>query len=591
MEKSLFHSTPFFARFFQDSPVGIVVINIADGRYAEANPAFARMLGYSRDELIGQPFNIVGMDIEEARQMAVNLVKGNRDPGDVPLSLQTRDGQILTCITSVQLEYLEGEPYFLLIFQDLTDQEKAEERLRQSEGRFSLFFNSIPLPLLVFDEETWRVVDVNPVACALYGYDHNTFVGLTLGDLLPAADWKLIQSAAQPDIHPAINHQRLRDGRVIEVEVTSGTVTLDDRRLRLMIVQDVADQRAIEEELRAGRERFRILIEMATDTIWLRDLAKDSVRWSSSLKPRFGYDEARQTSHTWWSAHVHPDDREMVESRTKAKIESGAERWETEYRFRRADGFYVNVLDRVHTIRDESGHVTQLMGAMVDITEQLQAAELDRKAAQDERRRLARELHESVALTLNNISRTAKTVQRHAANENEPLPIEAIKQLGELSRHALRQLRLLVYELRPTQLEQAGLGVALRHRLEAVEQRAGIQFDLSEEFDETISPLLRIELFRLAQAMLNFLLKYSGTTRLSIRLWREEARLHLEIIGDGSVYLSSAEERDLATIAKRLEAINGSMVTEFDKGDAVRMQISVPLKFVPARKSEPSLIS
>ena len=579
METSLFAATPLFHRFFRDSTVGMVITTTNDGRYADVNPAFARMLGYARDELIGRPFQVMGLGDSDVRGMVLNVLMNVRKLADVPLLLEARDGRAITCVASVQLEQIDDEPYFFLIIQDLTEQEQALEELRLSENRFRLFFRSIPLPLLVFDEETYRILDVNPVACELYGYSADEFTALSLSDLMTAVDWAAFRRAAEADAAHAprtISRQRLRNGDVIEVEVSSDSVSLDDRRISLSIIQDVTEQRAIEAELRASQERLRIVADVTTDAIWIRDLATDEVTWSSGLGFQFGYDQSAGPTHGWWHAHIHPDDSAAVEASIQAAFASEADQWASEYRFCRADGTYANVLDRGRIFRDENGRAIRFMGAMVDITEPLQVAEAAGRAAHEERQRLARDLHESVTQSLYSLSLMAEAARRRYVEGDEPLSTEYVGRLGELSRQALRQLRLLVYELRPSQLEQVGLTAALRHRLEAVEQRAGLRFRLENRLTITIPPHLKGEVYRLAQDMLNFSLKHAGATAVRVRLWNESGRLWLEISDDGRVLDAASSGSSLRVIRKRLDALDGALDVEERSDGGMTLRAGIP---------------
>lgn len=579
METSLFAATPLFERFFNDSPVGMVITTTTDGRYADVNPAFARMLGYAREELIGRPFEVMGFSDPDVRRMVLNVLRNSRKLGDVPLLLEARDGRALTCIASVQLELINGDPYFLLIVQDLTEQEQAQEELRLSEKRFRLFFRSIPLPLLVFDEESLRILDVNPAAGALYGYSADEFPALSLKELMPAEDWEAFRqaAAADPDGAPrTIRRQRLRDGRVIEVEVSSDTVVLDGRRVSLSIIRDVTEQRAIEAELRASQERLRIVADVTTDAIWMRDLTSDQLVWSSGFDVQFGYDESAAPTRGWWHAHVHPDDRAAVEASVEAAFATDETQWASEYRFMRADGVYANVLDRGRIFRDETGRAVRFMGAMVDITEPLQVAEAARRAAQEERQRLARDLHESVTQSLYSLSLMAEAARRRSVEGDEPLSTEYVGRLGELSRQALRQLRLLVYELRPSQLEQVGLAAALRHRLEAVEQRAGLRFRLDNRLTITIPPDLKSEAYRLAQDMLNLSLKNAGATVVTVRLWNEPGRLWLEISDDGRALDAASFGSGLSLLRKRLDALDGTLAVDERDDGGTTLRAGVP---------------
>ncbi len=175
----------------------------------------------------------------------------------------------------------------------------------------------------------------------------------------------------------------------------------------------------------------------------------------------------------------------------------------------------------------------------------------EQQALMEERARLARELHDAVTQSLYSMSVLAGAWRRQIdAGQLQPQP-EHIAELGQLAQHALREIRLLIYELRPTELEEEGLLGALYRRLETVEQRAGIQTRLivtdeagrpyplppdgraaMVDFDR-LPPPLEHGLYRLAQEALNNALKHSGATAVTIRVRLSGSTLSLEIEDNG----------------------------------------------------------
>lgn len=190
-----------FYRVFHDSPVGMVITTVAEGRYVEVNDAFLR-LAYSRAELTDQTFTMVeGVHNQEEREMVLNVLRRVERLGNITFMLTTRDGTLWPCIASIQGEEIEGETYFIIIVQDLAQQEAAQVALQVSEDRFRLLFQGIPLPWPVVDDLNRRILDVNDAACTLYGYTMGEFTNLTLPDSgrPPTALWP---ASARPSTRP-----------------------------------------------------------------------------------------------------------------------------------------------------------------------------------------------------------------------------------------------------------------------------------------------------------------------------------------------------------------------------------------------------
>jgi PAS domain S-box-containing protein len=551
----------------------MVITTLAEGRYVEVNDAYARLLGYEPAELLGQTFPVLGLGHSEERNMVVEVLRRAGKLGDIPLLLRTRDGETRTAIGSVQLEEIDGQTYLVSMIQDLTDHERVQSALRSAESRFRIFFQSIPLPLLVYDVATLHFVDVNPAACRQYGYTHDEFMGLSAPDLWLADTSAELATALEKVRDPAatnlgITRHRRKDGTPLYVDVVSYAFTMEGRPVRLSIAQDVTEQRMMEAALRASEERLRIIADVTTDAMWDRDLRTDEVKWSQGLRSLFGYDLNDDMHHDWWSDHVHPDEREAVLASIEEVFASDENYWATEYRFLAADGRYANVLDRGYVIRDEAGRPTRFIGAMVDITTQVQVAEAAARAAQEERQRLARDLHEAVTQSLYSASLMAEAARRHAPG-NLSVTGDYISRLSELSQQALRQLRLLVYELRPTLLEQEGLVGALRHRLEAVEQRAGIQARLIDETSAEIPRPLQSELFWIAQEALNNSLKHAAATTTTVTVGAAPEDVWLEVRDNGCGFAIDAGRsngRGLNRLRERVARLGGQLEIESEPG-------------------------
>jgi PAS domain S-box-containing protein len=133
-----------------------------------------------------------------------------------------------------------------------------------------------------------------------------------------------------------------------------------------------------EEALRRSEERLRLAWQATRDVIWDWDILHDSQRWNVAGTEVFGWSDAVDAPQTaaWWLDRVHPDDRMRVTADFHAVLDDPAgDRWEDEYRFRRADGAYARVLDRGFVLRDARGRPTRMIGAMQDITARKQAEE------------------------------------------------------------------------------------------------------------------------------------------------------------------------------------------------------------------------
>ncbi len=132
-----------------------------------------------------------------------------------------------------------------------------EEPLNQQDVRFRLLFEDNPLPMWVFDRESLRFLEVNQAAIVRYGYTREEFLEMTVADIRPPEDVaRLKETVAQSSglARPAQWRHRLKDGRMIEVEVASHTISYAGRPAVLSVLHDVTQRNQLEDHLRqAGK--------------------------------------------------------------------------------------------------------------------------------------------------------------------------------------------------------------------------------------------------------------------------------------------------------------------------------------------------
>lgn len=204
----------------------------------------------------------------------------------------------------------------------------------------------------------------------------------------------------------------------------------------------------------------------------------------------------------------------------------------------------------------------------------------DRAAVLEERQRLARELHDSVTQSLYSVTLLAATVQRAATIGDTSTTEAHAGRLGEIAQQALKEMRLLLYELRPPVLKEEGLFAALQSRLDAVEGRAGIETKLLVESEIELPIAIQEAFYRIALEALNNALKHAAATAVTVRVdtHDEQARLMVEDNGRG---FDPKAVRDtggmgLETMHERAKKLGGTMAIQSSPGKGTI--ISVLLK-------------
>lgn len=154
-------------------------------------------------------------------------------------------------------------------------------------------------------------------------------------------------------------------------------------------------------------------------------------------------------------------------------------------------------------------------------------------AVMQERNRLARDLHDSVTQSLYGVSLYAEVAAQLLKGGDLVKAGENLQQLKEMALEALSEMRLLIYELRPSVFEQEGLVAAIQNRLDTVEGRIGLGTKFVTEGEISLSPQIEEGLYRIAQEALNNVLKHAHARSISISLAQDEHGVRLEVADDG----------------------------------------------------------
>lgn len=296
--------------------------------------------------------------------------------------------------------------------------------------------------------------------------------------------------------------------------------------------------------LGASEARLRALLVMlpgavyrcAMDSDWTMDLISAEIEAITGYPPSDFESNARRS----YASVIHPDDRAPVEQAVAAATEHGRP-FSLEYRILRADGSTGWVLERGQLVRAPGGRVW-LDGAIFDLTarkrtEEELRANRARQAADAERSRIARELHDSVSQALFSMTLHARAaqiaLQRDASTADGPAA-DNVAQLRELTQGALAEMRALIFELRPDALRDEGLVSAVRKQSDALAARSGVQVTVTADLEHwTLDDLAEEELYRLVLEALNNVVKHASATRAEVRLGRCDGARVVEVCDDG----------------------------------------------------------
>jgi signal transduction histidine kinase len=221
--------------------------------------------------------------------------------------------------------------------------------------------------------------------------------------------------------------------------------------------------------------------------------------------------------------------------------------------------------------------VADQLGRVVESARLL--AQAERAVVLEERQRLARDLHDSVTQSLYSLTLLAATVRRAAASGDLAGVEEYVGELGEIAQQALKEMRLLVYELRPPVLEQEGLVGALQGRLDAVESRAGLTARLLVEGEADLPVPVEEAFYRIALEALNNALKHAAATAVTVRIRAGDEHAAVEIVDNGRGFdphaVRDSGGMGLLTMRERAERLGGTFTVLSAPGEGTQISVTV----------------
>jgi len=200
-------------------------------------------------------------------------------------------------------------------------------------------------------------------------------------------------------------------------------------------------------------------------------------------------------------------------------------------------------------------------------------------AVLEERNRLARELHDSVTQSLYGVTMYAEAAARLLSSRQVGMAADHLRELRDTAQEALREMRLLVFQLRPPVLEKEGLVAALQARLETVEGRAGLETEFKVEGKAQLPPEMEEGLYRIALEALNNALRHAQAHRITVHLRQDERTVMLEIADDGIGFdPTTAREQGglgLPGMEERATRLGGRFTVKSSPGEGTSVRVEV----------------
>lgn len=357
------------------APEAIIISN-EEGIIGFVNKKAEQLFQYAKEEMIGSRVEMLmpqqvrkkhiqhreGFVKEQrmrAMQTGVELQAVRKDghvfPADIALSpIRGEEGNymMVTVRDITELKKARHEMEALTLQLQLSNDELEEkvksrtEEIKYSEIQYRNLFENTPMPMWIFDRQSFAFLDVNKQACSLYGYSREEFLQMTVLDIrTPEEQERFLQSAFIKDIHlnesdTSIWTHVKKNGTSFQVEVHAHSVLYKGKSARLVLLNDVSERIKSEEKIIISEKRFRALIENSFDLIVLLDASFRITYRSPSVNRTTGRTD-EDTIGTDALAFIHPEDTGKVSKAIQELMHAPGSTAKCLFRYQKKDGTYL----------------------------------------------------------------------------------------------------------------------------------------------------------------------------------------------------------------------------------------------------------
>ena len=518
-----------------------------------------------------------------------------------------------------------------LDFREILQRSAAyEQALRESEERFRTAMNSLAEGLFTLNKDGC-VTYVNPSAEKMLGWTATELLGKNIHDLahykypdgtpFPKEDCPSMQVLTNGlELHEFEDTFIRKDGSFFPVVFSTSPMSMDGEIKGIVVsFRDDTKRRETEEALEQSERIYHAIGESIDYGVWICNAEGRNIYASPSFLKLIGLTQ-KEYSDSGWANVLHADDAQTTIDAWKECVRDG-KFWQREHRFKRPGGGWHYILSRGAPIRDPLGKIQYWAGINLDIqqwkeaevvletrvakrTEELLKARNELrglsvrllKAQDEERRRIARELHDGVGQLLAAMTMSVPKL----LSEKEKLSDEAGKvaeEVESLIAEALRDIRTMSYLLHPPLLDEIGLAPALQWYLGGFSERSNIavQLDIAPDLGK-LPRDVELSLFRIVQECLTNIHRHSGSATAEVTLCRTSQEVILEVRDEGNGIPPEVTEKistgdsfglGIRGMRERLRQFGGHLdVVSNGKGTLVTAALPARSEKVPAEDSE-----
>ena len=375
------------ADIFRNTRMGMVT-SVGD-RLDTMNPAYVEMHGYTIEELTGRPvIDLIAPDCRKNYDAQIRLAyeKGHHI---FELDRLRKDGTRFPALHDVTAKLDEKGDMLYRIgnVQDITEQKRAEARLREGEGRLNAVFETVHTGIMIIDRETHVIQEINPAAARMFGRPPETIVGRPCHQFVcPSHAGRCPVTDLGQSVDNAEHVMLTADGSRRSIIKTVVPLHVGGRECLLESFIDITARKEAELALRRSEKQYRLMADNMSDLIWTMDLKMNPTYVSPSMLAKYGY-SPEDAHRIRFDRMLTPDSAKkvldlykVIKDLIKRRTIAGKGFSETlELEHVRKDGSIFWGETQVSITAEQDGLIVGIQGVTRDITERKRAEELSKE--------------------------------------------------------------------------------------------------------------------------------------------------------------------------------------------------------------------
>ncbi|HLF20814.1 MAG TPA: PAS domain S-box protein, partial [Bacteroidota bacterium] len=591
-----------FTRAVLDGIPGLLYLYDDRLRLVRWNKQHENVTGYSAEELSGRYMLDWFREPDRtriARAAEYALLKGTAR-GEADLIM--KDGSSIPYYFTGIKATIAQKAYIAGIAVDMTERKRVEEALRESKERFRNLVENITDVFYVSDPGG-KLVYGSPNLFTKLGYTPAEIIGRSYVRLVAPVDRRrvidyYVTQTRLGALDAACEFRALRkDGAILWAEqrtriVRDGAGKVIENR---NVIRNVTDRKQTEEALQKSETRFRTLFEQAGVGVAIIEsktgcFVEINAKYCNILE----YTKEEMLRITF-QAVTHPDDLQVDLDNMELLQKGAINTFSMEKRYLRKDGQIVWVNLTVSPLWKTGEPMDFHVAVVEDISARKQAEEIARTYSkhlmalskhflnlqENERRSLARELHDEIGQALTSLKIHLEMSSRTNVDTAKQNVKDAIRIAGDL----VERIRGISFDLRPPILDDLGLVPAIRWHLLEQTGKAGIKGHFTAEPEEIqVSREIATACFRVAQEALTNVLRHSKAKSVDVQLVKRGSNLDVAISDDGTGFdVESAIRRSsagksfgLLGMQERVKLVGGDLVILSEQGGGSKIKATFP---------------